>query len=168
MVSGVQTLSECWQKKQHLKCQLGDKYLIRERSRTWSASHEVPILFRRVLSIEYQVSIVPIYLLEISALTAHWSGVIKMTLLIQSPPYQNSVETPSQSQSLELLSISQSLSLCLNPGEQCPPDSCYQQKLQRESHWEQCGPLSLVEIQRGSALIGRKLHSVATPVSLMS
>ena len=32
---------------------------------------------------------------------------------------------------------------------------------------DQCGPLSLVEIQRGSALIGRELHSVATPVSLM-
>ena len=32
---------------------------------------------------------------------------------------------------------------------------------------KQCGPLSLVETQRGSALIGRELHSVATPVSLM-
>ena len=32
---------------------------------------------------------------------------------------------------------------------------------------EQCGPLSLVESLRGSALIGRKLHSVAPPVSLM-
>ena len=31
----------------------------------------------------------------------------------------------------------------------------------------QCGPHSLVEVQRGSALIGRELHSVATPVSLM-
>ena len=31
----------------------------------------------------------------------------------------------------------------------------------------QCAPLSLVEAQRGSALIGRELHSVATPVSLM-
>ena len=31
----------------------------------------------------------------------------------------------------------------------------------------QCGPLSLVEVQRGSALIGRELHSVAPPVSLM-
>ena len=31
----------------------------------------------------------------------------------------------------------------------------------------QCGPLSLVEAQRGSALIGRELHSVAPPVSLM-
>ena len=31
----------------------------------------------------------------------------------------------------------------------------------------QCGPLSLVEIQRGSALIGRELQSVAPPVSLM-
>ena len=31
----------------------------------------------------------------------------------------------------------------------------------------QCAPLSLVEDQRGSALIGRELHSVATPVSLM-
>ena len=31
----------------------------------------------------------------------------------------------------------------------------------------QCGPLSLVEIKRGSALIGRELHSVAPPVSLM-
>ena len=30
----------------------------------------------------------------------------------------------------------------------------------------QCAPLSLVESQRGSALIGRELHSVATPVSL--
>ena len=32
---------------------------------------------------------------------------------------------------------------------------------------QQCGPLSLVEIQRGSAVIGRELHSVASPVSLM-
>ena len=31
----------------------------------------------------------------------------------------------------------------------------------------QCGPLSLVEAQRGSALIGRELHSVVPPVSLM-
>ena len=31
----------------------------------------------------------------------------------------------------------------------------------------QCAPLSLVEAQRGSALIGREAHSVATPVSLM-
>ena len=31
----------------------------------------------------------------------------------------------------------------------------------------QSGPLSLVEAQQGSALIGRELHSVATPVSLM-
>ena len=31
----------------------------------------------------------------------------------------------------------------------------------------QCGPLSLVEAQGGSALIGRELHSVAPPVSLM-
>ena len=31
----------------------------------------------------------------------------------------------------------------------------------------QCGPLSLVEIQRGLALIGQELHSVAAPVSLM-
>ena len=31
----------------------------------------------------------------------------------------------------------------------------------------QCGPLSLVEVQRGSSLIGRELHSVAPPVSLM-
>ena len=31
----------------------------------------------------------------------------------------------------------------------------------------QCGPLSLVEVQRGSALIGRELHSVALPESLM-
>ena len=31
----------------------------------------------------------------------------------------------------------------------------------------QCGPLSLVEIQRGLALIGRELYSVATPLSLM-
>ena len=35
------------------------------------------------------------------------------------------------------------------------------------SSFEQCGPLSLIEVQRGSALIGRELHSVATPVSLM-
>ena len=33
--------------------------------------------------------------------------------------------------------------------------------------YDQCGPLSLVEIQRGLALIGRELHSVAPPVSLM-
>ena len=32
---------------------------------------------------------------------------------------------------------------------------------------KQCGPLSLVEAHRGSALIGRELHSVAPPVSLM-
>ena len=32
---------------------------------------------------------------------------------------------------------------------------------------DQCGPLSLVEAQRGSALIGPELHSVAPPVSLM-
>ena len=31
----------------------------------------------------------------------------------------------------------------------------------------QCGPLSLVEAQRGTSLIGQELHSVATPVSLM-
>ena len=30
----------------------------------------------------------------------------------------------------------------------------------------QCGPLSLVEAQRGSALIGRELHSVAPPAIL--
>ena len=37
----------------------------------------------------------------------------------------------------------------------------------RRQPGNQCGPLSLVEIQRGSALIGRELHSVAPPVSLM-
>ena len=31
----------------------------------------------------------------------------------------------------------------------------------------QSSPLSLVEVQRGSSLIGRELHSVAPPVSLM-
>ena len=30
-----------------------------------------------------------------------------------------------------------------------------------EPDLRQCGPLSLVEIQRGSALIGRELHSYA-------
>ena len=33
--------------------------------------------------------------------------------------------------------------------------------------WRQCGPLSLVEAHRGSALISRELHYVAPPVSLM-
>ena len=32
---------------------------------------------------------------------------------------------------------------------------------------DECAPLSLVEAQRGSVLIGRELNSVATPVSLM-
>ena len=31
----------------------------------------------------------------------------------------------------------------------------------------QCGPLSLVEIQRGSVIIGREPPSVAPPVSVM-
>ena len=38
---------------------------------------------------------------------------------------------------------------------------------QAEVGFDQCGPLSLVEVQRGSALIGRELHRVAPPVSLM-
>ena len=103
--------------KNNLKCQSGDKYIISERSGTWSASQQVLILFSGLLTIKY-------WILHKYRLFPIFAGNLCPPSLVSR--YQDDIanpipalsefrwDAPGQSQSLELLSISsETLSLSL-------------------------------------------------------